>query len=112
MSEPKKPQDHLSKQEKPKVVTESDRWVVTHEGITLTVLKEALDDFELLDDLAALQSDEKAGAVRFPSLLRHLAGDEGFKAVTDGLRAENGRVPIAKTVQYILEVFGALNPNS
>lgn len=112
MAEPKKPQDHLEKIEKPKVVTTEDRWTVTHKGITLVVLKETLDDFELLDDLAALQADERKASIRFPSMLRKLAGEEGFKAVTDGMRGSNGRVPIAPTVQFILEVFNSLNPNS
>lgn len=112
MNEPRMPQDHLAKVEKPKVVAGDDRWTVTHQGITLVVLREALDDFELLDDLAALQADEKKGSIRFPPLLRRLAGEEGYRAVTDGMRGSNGRVPIAQTVQFILEVFQALNPNS
>lgn len=111
MSDVKKPQDHKAKEEKPKVEKTDDGWVVTHRGITLSVAREALDDFELLDDLAQIQADQKRGAVRVPSMLRRLAGDEGYRAVTDGMRGESGRVPVAQTVQFVFEVFGALNPN-
>lgn len=108
----KKPQDHKPKQEKPRVERTDDGWVVTHRGITLTVLKESLDDFELLDDLAELQRDERRGAPRVPSMLRRLAGKEGFRAVTDGLRdKETGRVPASDAVVFVFEVFQALNPN-
>jgi len=44
-------------------------------------------------------------------MLRRLAGAEGYRAVTDGMRGESGRVPVAATVQFVFEVFGALNPN-
>lgn len=112
MVAPKKPQDHQPKVEKPKVVEGPDGWTVTHRGVTLTVLKESLNDFELLDDLSALQVDEKRSAHRIPLMLRRLAGDDGFKATMEKLRGENGRVPIPETVQFVLEVFRALNPNS
>lgn len=112
MATPKKPQDHQPKIVKPKVTKTDAGWDVEHKGVKLTVLTEALNDFELLDDLAALQVDEARSAHRIPLMLRRLAGNDGFKAVTDGLRGENGRVPIPETVQFVLEVFQALNPNS
>ena len=112
MAEKKKPQDHLEKVEKPSVNTTEAAWVITHKGITVMVEKDALNDFELLDDLAALQADEKANAFRMPGLLRRLAGDEGYKAITDGLRGANGRVPIPETVQFVFEMFQVINPNS
>lgn len=112
MAAPKKPQDHMSKTESPKVVEITDGWTVTHKGITVTVLKESLDDFELLDDLAELQRDQQRGTTRVPSMLRRVAGEDGFKAVTDGLRdPKTGRVAASTAVEFVFEVFQALNPN-
>jgi hypothetical protein len=113
MTEPKKPQDRKPpKTDAPKVTETDAGWDVTHRGISLTVVKESLDDFELLDALASIQRDEKRNAHLIPFLLRRIAGDDGFRAVTDGMRGENGRVPIAETTQFVMEVFSALSPNS
>ena len=112
MVEPKKPQDRKPKTETAKAVKVDGGWEVTHQGITISVPLEALDDFELLDDLAELQRDPKRAAVRVPSMLRRLAGDDGYRAVTDGLRdASTGRVTASEAVRFTFEVFGALNPN-
>lgn len=112
MAEPRQPQDRQSKQSKPKVEETDTGWTVTHRGITITVPREALDDFELLDDLAELQRDQTRGAARVPSMLRRLTGQEGFRAVTDGLRdKDSGRVPASTAVMFVFEVFQALNPN-
>jgi hypothetical protein len=112
MGTPKKPEDHKAKSEKPKVVETDSGWRITHRGITLNVEREVLDDFELLDDLAELQRSESKGAVRVPSMLRRLAGPEGFRAVADGLRdPKTGRVAASEAVVYVFEVFQALNPN-
>lgn len=112
MAESKKPQDHKTKDSKPKVSASAEGWEVNHRGVSLNISKESLNDFELLDDLSALQMDEQRNAHRIPLMLRRLAGDDGFRAVMDGLRAANGRVPIPETVQFVLEVFNSINPNS
>jgi len=111
MADVKKPQDHRPKVEKV-TVTVGDREAAgrrtTVSGITVTVLDEALDDFELLEDLAALEEQK---ASRLPSVARRLFGDE-YKTVMDALRSEaTGRVPIKAASEFIRDVFGALNPN-
>jgi hypothetical protein len=96
---------------KPKAETDADR-TVTVRGVEVTLSPDALDDFELLDDLAELQRNQKRGASRVPSMLRRLAGDDGFRAVADGLRdPASGRVPATVAVVFVFEVFQALNPN-
>lgn len=123
---PKKPQDHLSKVEKPtvesvevdlpdgvdddgnpKTRSASARRVVI-DGVTVTVLNEALDDFELLDDLSELENRK---ASKLPSVARRLFGDD-YKSVLDALRGPYGRVSIETATKFIRSVFGALNPNS
>lgn len=113
MNELKKPQDHQAKAEKPKVTKTETGWEIVHRGISLTVLKDSLNDFELLDDVAALQIDEARSTPRLSSMLRRMAGDAGFRAVMDGLRdPETKRVPIRDAVKFIMEIFASLNPNS
>ncbi len=106
----KKPADHKPKTDKPKVETIDNGKRVTLRGITVEVPDEALDDFELLDDLRAAQRDDNA--VRFPDLLRRLVGEQAYRGVLDKLRGPNGRVSITDGVQFVGDIFEALNPNS
>ncbi|WP_104137232.1 hypothetical protein [Cryobacterium sp. Y62] len=105
-SVPKKPQDH--KPPKPKV--EKFDWgkKVTLHGITVSVLDEALDDWELLDDLGRAE-DGDAG--RIPSLFRRLLGDDTQKAL-DHFRGETGRIRVEPVVEFIRDLFKAIDPNS
>jgi len=121
MSEIKQPQDHLPKVEKPKVesvevtigVGDDARTVaakrVVLRGITVTVLDESLDDFELLDDLRSVDVGNNPAAM--PSLLRRLVGDD-YRTVMDQLRDETTkRVSIVTGAEFVKEIFEALNPN-
>lgn len=98
-----KPQDR-----KPKVDTVNGVSTVTIKGITVNVDKDALDDFELLDDLAKMQDGHGA---RLASVAHRLFGDD-FKTVMDGLRGENGRVSVEVASEFISELLAALAPNS
>lgn len=130
MPAPKKPQDHLEKVVKPKVepvdggrrvtfpslvAKAADGKVVTKDDkpvfLAVTVLDEALDDFELLDDLGELQRDKKQAA-RLPRILRQLVGDDGYDDVMNVLRGSNGRVPVGAASEWIKDLFEAINPNS
>ena len=121
MPEIKQPQDHKQKTVKPVVETvevtlgsgDTERKVSAKRtvlrGITVTVLDEALDDFELLDDLRAVDVDKNAS--RLPALLRRLVGD-GYQEIMEGLRDEDtGRVPIQSATGFIRDLMEALNPN-
>lgn len=113
----KQPQDHQAKAPKVENVEVTigagdDARVlparrVTINGTTVTVANEALDDFELLDDLSQLE-DGKAS--RLPSVARRLFGDD-YRSILDELRGPNGRVQIERATEFIRDVFGALNPN-
>lgn len=124
----KAPQDHKPKEEKPKVdtveidvetgETDADGKPKTRKakarrvalrGVVVTVPDEALDDFEVLDDMRALQDDEDAS--RMPALLRRLIGDD-YKRVLNALRGSNGRVSVEDGTTFVWELIKALNPNS
>lgn len=111
MPTPKKPQDHLEKVVKPKIELVDGGRKVTLDGVTVTVMDDALDDFELLDDLGELQRDKKQAA-RLPRILRQLVGDDSYHEVMDGLRGDNGRVSVTKASEWIKKLFEAINPNS
>ena len=121
-----KPQDHQGKKPKVKeieggkVVTFPDLVVKGADGsavmkdekpipLSVTVLNEALDDFELLDDLRAIDVDKNAS--RIPSLLRRLVGD-AYGTVMNALRNEKGRVQIEPAQLWLRDLMEALNPNS
>lgn len=100
----KKPEDHQPKSEpKPEVIK------VTVRGFDLTVPAEALDDFELMDDLYVLEQEEDP--TRLPVILRRLIGDR-YREVIVSLRGDNGRVSIADGSEFVGEVMEAINPNS
>lgn len=100
MPDVKKPADRKPKAGAAKTVTVS--------GVKVTVSADALDDFELLDDLASLQDGNGS---RLPAILRRLVGDE-YKRVLDDLRAENGRVTVVRASEFITELFKEIAPNS
>ena len=102
----KQPEDHKPKAEDDDTPKELH---VTVRGIELTVMSDALDDFELLDDLNELEQNENPG--RLPSILRRLVGDQ-WKKVVDNLRGENGRVSVEEGAKFVGEVLEALNPSS
>lgn len=97
----------------PELVTKVDGKVVMKDEkpvpLSVTVLRESLDDFELLDDLRAIDVDKNAS--RLPSLLRRLVGDQ-FGDVMNALRNEQGRVQIEPAQLWLKELMEALNPNS
>lgn len=106
----KKPQDHKPKNTGPKVEPVEGGRKIVHRGIKFTILDEAMDDFELLEDLHAAETGDNT---RLPSLLRRLAGDDGYRAIMNGLRdKKTGRVSVETGAEFVSEVFGALNPNS
>ncbi|OJU39682.1 MAG: hypothetical protein BGN97_00230 [Microbacterium sp. 69-10] len=74
-------------------------------GIVVTVPHEALDDFEVLDDMRALHDEEDAS--RMPSLLRRLIGDD-YKRVMNALRGTNGRVGVEDGTKFVWDLVGAL----
>lgn len=102
----KLPQDHKDKAtpkaNETKVVVRDQEW---------TIQSDALDDFELLDDLNAL--DQRDDPTRMPSVLRRLLGDEQWKAAMGVLRDEKtGRVSVTEGSQFVMELIQELNPNS
>lgn len=107
MAEAKKPQDH--KPPKPSAEKVDGGQNVTVDGLTVFIAQEAMDDFELLDDLGRLDDGD---GTRMPSVLRRLLTDEDREKVLEHLRGKNGRVSIEAGGTFIQNIFEVVNPNS
>lgn len=124
MAAPKKPQDHKPKTPKaekikialPDGVDENDEpktrevdgFRITVNEIMVEVEKDALNDWEFLEDVADLQNGDGAKSV---SMSRRLFGDE-YNAVKENFRDEKtGRVSSADFQEFVQAVLEAV-PNS
>lgn len=100
MAAPKKPQDRKPAADAP--------IKVEVRGTTFTIDRAALDDFELLDDLARV---EDGAGQRLPSLLRRLLGGDYGRAL-DLIRDEDtGRVSLETGAELVQEIFEAVDPS-
>ena len=99
----KKPQDHKQKAETPTPGS------ITVRGVEFTVAPDALDDFELLDDINELE--QNGNPARLPSILRRLLGDQYGQAMDLARDTDTGRVTVEAGAALVSDVLGALNPN-
>lgn len=107
----KQPEDHQAKVEKAKVEEVEGARIVTLNGHEYRIENEVFDDFELLDDLRAVQDSEDAS--RMPALLRRMLGNDGYKEAMNALRdPDTGRVGIEAGSLLVWDLFKALDPNS
>lgn len=82
---------------------------VTVRDIDLTIDLDVLDDFELLDMLASL---EDGNALQAPRILRRVLGEEYADAKKALRDRETGRIKGDVAVEFIRDLFTALDPNS
>lgn len=107
----KQPTDHESKSD-----TRAPEFLVANvRGANWHVPIEALDDFELVDDLNRI--DDGGDATRMPAVLRRLLPDvddvSQWRAAMDAIRdKDTGRVSVKDGAAFVGELLEALNPNS
>ncbi|MBE7953620.1 hypothetical protein ILP86_04710 [Microbacterium sp. R1] len=118
MAAPKKPQDHKPKSPKAEKIKisigegddarEVEGFRITVNEITVEVEKDALNDWEFLEDVADLQNGDGAKSV---SMSRRLFGDQ-YNTVKENFRDEKtGRVSSADFQEFVQAVLEAV-PNS
>ena len=101
----RRPQDH--KQPKPEP---DDSFMVEAAGRTWRIPRSAADDFELLDELAALDRDQDM--IAMPGVLRRLIGDQ-WRDAMDAIRdPDTKRVTYEAAASLILDLVRGINPNS
>lgn len=74
-----------------------------------SVPEEALDDFEMLDDIARYVEGD---TTRAPSMMRRLLGDDQAREAMASLRdPETGRASTEAGFNFVSDLLKALNPN-
>ena len=73
----------------------------TKSGFCYEVSDEAMNNFELIEVLAEVDTDP----LQLPRLVKMLLGDEQKKKLADHLRTESGTVPLDSISVEIMEIF-------
>lgn len=76
--------------------------------LPLSVSEDALDDWELLDDIATADDPEASATAKLRAtghVFTRLLGAEQFQALKDLLRTEDGRVPVTAMNAALTELF-------
>lgn len=94
---PKKPQDRKTKADAPLTAEVGGR--------TWTVERDAMDDFELLEDLGEV---EAGNAARLPRVLRRLLGADQYREAMDHLRDDAGKVGVEAGANFVRDLFEGL----
>lgn len=81
--------------------------VTTQSGFACQVDEEALDDMELLEELAEL--DKPVGVLHAPKALDRLIGKEQKAALYEHLRTASGRVKTSDVVTELFAIIKELN---
>ena len=74
----------------------------TSSGFEYELNEEALDDYELLEDLCEMDAGNMS---KMSSVMNRLIGAEQKERLKEHLRTENGRVPMSKMMIEIEEIF-------
>lgn len=78
----------------------------TKSGFEFCIEEEVLDDYELLEDLCAIDEGETN---KIPKVAIRILGDEQVKRLKDHIRGENGRVSALKMGEAIGEILTGCN---
>lgn len=78
--------------------------ITLENGLTLELDEKVMDNMELVDTLAEAADEDPLAVSRMVKLI---LGTEGRKKLYESLRAEDGRVPVAKVSDAVKEIFEA-----
>lgn len=74
----------------------------TESGFQYTLPPDAIDDYELLEDLCDIDNGDIS---KIPIIARRLLGDAQLEALKNHVRKKNGRVSATKMVEEITQIF-------
>lgn len=74
----------------------------TESGFQYTLPPDALDDYELLENLCDIDNGDVS---KITGIARQLLGDAQIEALKGHVRKENGRVPASKMIEEIIQIF-------
>lgn len=75
---------------------------MTKSGFTYTLDPEALDDYELLEELCDIDNGDTS---KITVAAKRLLGSEQMKDLKEHLRNDQGRVPATKMIEEITQIF-------
>lgn len=101
----KAPQDR-----KPKQTT--TMLTATVRGIDVEVTPEALDDWELMEAIAAVDGGDQEAMMQMPAIVKRLIGPDAYAKAKESVRDDTGRVSAEAMGEFVGELFTALAPNS
>lgn len=78
----------------------------TESGFEFSIEEEVLDDYEILEDLCAIDEGE---VNKIPKVAIRILGDEQMKKLKNHIRGENGRVSALKMGEAIGEILTGCN---
>ena len=74
----------------------------TESGFRYTLPPDALDDYELLENLCDIDNGD---ASKITGAARQLLGDAQIEALKDHVRKEHGTPPASKMIEEITQIF-------
>jgi len=109
----KTPQDHKPADTAKEEATEVEVLTVTVRDREWTIKRDALGDFELLEDLGNMERGGTPGVMSSPKVLRAMLGAQQMREAMTLLRdPDTGRVDINDGYEFVSDLMGAFNPNS
>ena len=99
----KTPQDR-----KPKQI--ATMLTATVRGIDVEVAPEALDDWELMEAIAAVDGGDQEAMMH--AIVKRLIGPDAYAKAKGSVRDDTGRVSAEAMGEFVGELFTALAPNS
>lgn len=84
---------------------------VTVHGIQVTIDPAALDDWDTMELLEALQDDPDGNALKVVPLTRRILGKD-YGRVKETLRGPDGHLKAEAMASFLTDLFAKLNPNS
>ena len=101
----KTPQDRKPKQT-------ATMLTATVRGIDVEVAPEALDDWELMEAIAAVDGGDQEAMMQMPAIVKRLIGPDAYAKAKESVRDDTGRVSAEAMGEFVAELFTALAPNS
>lgn len=84
--------------------------IKTKTGFCVEIDPETLNDMELIEELAKLETGTNAVKIAaISSVAAKLLGEEGKKALYEHVRNEKGRVPITAVERELVDIFSTLS---
>ncbi len=75
----------------------------TESGFEYKLDEESMDDYELLENLCAIDNGDSS---KITASARQLLGEEQLKALKEHVRNEKGRVSASKMINEITQILG------